>query len=193
VGDHIIDTNVLLVASAQDAEQGGDSHFKDSDVPAEQKQKVLKWLIDFRDDHERTLVLDRSFKIWDEYHNKMTRGQDLGSLVVAEKLQFARFVDISFDENDHACLPADLEKVVHDRADRKLVAVALTDASQGCQNNIVNACDCDWYDWEVALNQAGVVVLQLIEDWSRPACKKKRKQKNMTAGQRPAQSQKKTS
>src|ERR1017187_10632852 len=41
MGDHIIDTNVLLVASARHP----GSPFKDSEVPAEQQQVVLNWLM----------------------------------------------------------------------------------------------------------------------------------------------------
>lgn len=141
------------------------SPFSDSDVPVEQQLSVLNWLMEFRKDGQRQMVLDQSFKIWDEYHNQMTIGQDIGSLIVAEKLQFARFVDIAYDKNGHGCLPAGLEKVVHDRADRKFVAVALGDASQGGQSSIVNASDTDWYGWEEALKQAGVVVEHVIDDW----------------------------
>ena len=60
--DCIIDTNVLLVASACDP----GSHFDDSGhVPAEQQVIVLDWLLAFRMDVQRKLVLDQCFKIWD--------------------------------------------------------------------------------------------------------------------------------
>jgi len=173
VADHIIDTNVLLVASAQHP----GSPFKDTDVPVEQKEKVFKWLMEFRKDGQRKMVLDQSFKIWEEYHNKMTRGQDIGSLVVTEKLQLslARFVDIPYDKDGHGCLPTKLEQVVHDLADRKLVAVALEDVAQGLQSRIVNASDGDWYDWEHALDEAGVVVEQVIDEWCRAKWEEKQK------------------
>lgn len=121
------------------------------------------------------MVLDQSFKIWDEYHNKMARGQDLGSLVVAEKLQSARFVEISYDRDGHGCLPEELEKVVHDRADRKLVAVVLCYLAEGGQCNIVNACDTDWYNWQEVLGTAGVIVKQLIDGWCRAKWAEKHK------------------
>jgi hypothetical protein len=159
VGDYIIDTNVLLVASAQHP----DSPFKDSNVPVEQAMIVLDWLMAFRADTQRKLVLDHRFKIWDEYHNQMTRGQDIGSLVATEKLQFARFVDIEFDENGHGCLPAELEKVVHDLSDRKFVAVALRDISQGEKSTIINAVDTDWCGWEKALKRAAINLKHLFE------------------------------
>ncbi len=161
MADHIIDTNVLLVASARHP----DSPFKDSQVPAEQQQIVLDWLMAFRTDRQRMVVLDLSFKIWDEYHHQMVRGQDIGSLVIAEKLQLSlvRFVDIAYDQHGVGCLPPDLEKVVHDRSDRKFVAAALIDLSTGDRSTIVNAVDTDWCDWEEALKRHGIAVTHLID------------------------------
>ena len=160
MGDHIIDTNVLLVASARDP----NSPFADcNQATPQQQQIVLDWLMAFRTDRQRQVVIDQPFKIWEEYHNKMT-GQDIGLMVVMEKLQFARFVDIAFDDNGHACLPADLEEVVHDRSDRKFVAAAL---SAGGQSTIVNAVDTDWCDWQKALERHGIVVTHLIEGLRR--------------------------
>ncbi len=172
MGDHIIDTNVLLVASAQHP----GSPFKDSQVPAEQQQVVLDWLIAFRKDHRRKVVLDQFFKIWEEYNNKIT-GQDIGLLVVAEKLQSSllRTVDIAYDEHGHGCLPPELEEVVHDRSDRKFVAVAWIDRSQGGESTIVNAVDSDWADWEESLKPFGITVRHLIDalyrDWLRKRAK----------------------
>lgn len=156
MGDYIIDTNVLLVASARDP----DSPFGNcNQATLRQQQDVLDWLMAFRADGQRNVVLDQFFKIWEEYNNKMT-GQDIGLMIVTEKLQFARFVDIEFDENGHACLPADLEEVVHDRSDRKFVASAL---SAGGQSTIVNAVDTDWCDWQKPLLRHGIVVMHLIK------------------------------
>jgi len=160
VGDCIIDTNVLLVASAKDP----NSPFSNCDhVPPEQQVIVLDWLMEFRKDGQSKLVLDQSFKIWDEYHNQMTRGQDIGSLVVAEKLQSARFVDVEFDKHGHGCLPRELEEIIHDPSDRKFVATALSDFTSGSQSKIINAVDSDWCKWEKALKSAGIVVEHLID------------------------------
>ena len=159
MGDHIIDTNVLLVASAQHP----GSPFKDSHVPAGQQQVVLDWLMAFRNDRQRWVVLDGLWKIWEEYNHKMT-GQDIGLLVVTEKLQsLVRFVDVAYDRHGHGCLPPELEKVVHDPSDRKFVAAALADLSGGGQSTIINAVDTDWCDWEDALKRYGVTVTHLID------------------------------
>jgi hypothetical protein len=163
VDDYIIDTNVLLVASASDP----NSRFQDCDhISPEQQEIVLNWLMEFRKDKQRKVVLDHAFKIWDEYHNKMVRGQDLGSLVVAEKLQSAlvRVIEIAYNEDGHGCLPPELEKVIHDRSDRKFVAVALLDISLGNKSTIINAVDTDWCEWEKALNVVGINVKHIIDD-----------------------------
>jgi len=186
--DHVIDTNVLVVASAAHP----DSPFKDSDVPDSQMAIVLAWLMAFWKDSRRNLVLDSQGKILKEYRGKLRKGRDIGLMVVAEKLLFARFHEIDYDANDVGCLPPELEMVVHDRNDRKLVAVALTDLAQGLQSSIINASDGDWYDWEKALKQADVVVEQLIEDWSRPQWEAKQKKKSKPkTGLRPARTRKK--
>lgn len=143
----------------------------------------------FRKDDERKIVLDESLKIWDEYHNQMIRGQDIGSLIAAEKLQFARFVQIAFDRNGHGVLPDELEDI--DRSDRNFVALALKDLADGGSSKIVNACDRGWYNCEEALEEAGVIVLQLVEDWSRQEWKEKRKQQSQPVVRRPVRTRKK--
>jgi thioester reductase-like protein len=161
VGDCIIDTNVLLVASAQHP----GSPFEDSDVPERHMQIVLDWLMAFHRNSQCSIVLDHLWKIWEEYHHKMT-GQDIGLMVMTEKLQSAsaRFVDVEYDKNNHGRLPRDLENVIHDRSDRKFVATALSDLMNGSQSTIINAIDSDWCDWEKALERAGITVKHLIED-----------------------------
>ena len=152
MGDCIIDTNVLLVASA-----------KSDHVPVEQQEIVLDWLMTFRKNGQCKIVLDHFWKIWEEYNHKMT-GQDIGLMVVTEKLQqSARFVEVEYDKHGHGCLPRELEKVVHDRSDRKFVAAAISDLTNGSQSKIINAVDSDWCDWEMALNRAGIVVEHLID------------------------------
>ena len=66
-------------------------------------------------------------------------------------------------ERGVGCLPSDLEKVVHDRSDRKFVAAALIDIATGGRSTIVNAVDTDWCDWQEALKHHGIVVTHLIE------------------------------
>ena len=151
MADCIIDTNVLLVASG-----------KCDHVSPDQQLTVIEWLDAFRKDVQRKVVLDSYFKhgIWEEYNHKMT-GQDYGLQVIAEKLQFARFVEIDFDVHGHGLLSDDLEKV--DPSDRKFVAVALMDKAQGGSSLIVNAIDSDWEKCKGELDSVGIHVEQILD------------------------------
>jgi len=95
--------------------------------------------------------------------------QDFGHLVIREKIQSARWYAIELDRNGDASLPAELNAIVHDRSDRKFVAVALADDGQ---SSIVNACDTDWLGWEEGLQAAGIEVEQLLGEW----CEEKRRE-----------------
>lgn len=159
-GDHVLDTNVLLVASASDPA----SPFNDSaHVPLAEQRTVLKWLSEFRKDRSRHLVLDSQREIMREY-KKQLRKDDYGYQLFIEKLQTARFHPIELDETGSARLPEPLQTEVKDRSDRKFVAVALADAGE---SSLVNACDTDWYDCEATLMQAGINVEQIIDGWCR--------------------------
>ena len=172
--DCIIDTNVLLVASA-----------KCDHVSPDQQLTVIDWLDAFRKDVQRKAVLDPYLEhgIWEEYNNKMT-GQDYGLQVIAEKLQFARFLDIEFDAHGHGVLSDDLEKV--DPSDRKFVAVALKDISQGGSSLIVNAIDSDWEKCKGVLESVGIVVEQLIDGF----CDDKRKSETKSQTKRSSKTKK---
>jgi len=159
-GDHVLDTNVLLLASAGDPT----SAFKDSPhVPPAEQRTVLEWLREFRRDSSRHLVLDSQKEVMREYKRKLGKN-DYGYQVFIEKLQTARFHRIELDDGGAARLPKPLQAEVKDRSDRKFVAVVLADEGE---SSLVNACDTDWYDCEAALMQAGVNVEQLIGDWCR--------------------------
>ena len=169
LGDHVLDTNVLLVASASDPA----SPFKDSEhVPPAEQRVVLQWLNAFYKDSSRQLVLDEQQTLIREYRKKLTKN-DFGYKVILEKWQTARarVHSIELDEAQDARLPEPLQKHVKDRADRKFVAVALKDKGR---STIVNACDTDWYDCEEALLQEGIVLTQLIDSW----CKAKHTEKS---------------
>lgn len=155
--DHVVDTNVLLVASAAHPS----SPFDDSHVPFEQQLQVLDWLMTFNDDDSRRLVLDDEGAILSEYRHKLNE-QDVGFQVIREKIQGHRRAMITMDEAGHAVVPADLQ--VCDPSDRKFLAAALTDAAG---ISIVNATDSDWVKIEAALKAAGVVVDNVIESWLR--------------------------
>jgi hypothetical protein len=157
MADCIIDTNVLLVASAAHPY----SPFDDTHVAAMERQIVFDWLAAFRND-DRCLVLDRMFKIYEEYQNQMT-GQVYGLQVIHEKMQTAfRQVDIHYLADCMAEVPAEFDAL--DRSDRKFLAVALADEGH---STVVNATDTDWFAIEEECDAHAVVVEQLIEAWLR--------------------------
>lgn len=162
MADFVIDTNVLLCASA--ADEG--SPFDDADhVPQGERLVVLDWLASFHADGERIAVLDEDFGIFDEYRHKLT-DQDYGLQVMKEKLATAHFVPVEYDENGHGRVPAELEPL--DKSDRKLAAAAIADAIlyEG-RCTIANAADTDWYEVEGALAAHAVDVQQVIPAYCR--------------------------
>src|SRR5687768_17576738 len=138
MSDHVVDTNVLLVASAAHPY----SPFGDSHVPVEEQQLVFEWLAAFRDDSDRQIVLDNLFRIYEEYRNKLT-DQDYGLQVIHEKMQTFRSVLLEWDGAGAAIVPVVFASF--DASDRKLLAAALTDPASIC---IVNAADSDWLQIE---------------------------------------------
>jgi|SRR5690606_14385957 len=157
MGDHVVDTNVLLVASALDPA----SPFHDTHVPVAEQETVFEWLAAFRADDGRRLVMDDRFGIYDEYRNQLT-DQDYGLLAIHAKLDAVRLAAVSWDEHGYAVVPEALEAT--DPSDRKFVAAALTDTAT---ISIVNATDSDWVEIEKALDAAGVSVIHVIEPWLR--------------------------
>jgi len=158
MADCVVDTNVLLVASAAHPY----SPFDDCDIAPAGRQAVLDWVMAFRRAARRKLVLDEVFKIYEEYRNKMT-DQDLGLQVVHEKMQQAlRQVRIEYDRNGYAQVPPAFRSF--DPSDRKFLAALLHDVS-GIR--LVNATDTDWLEIEDELAAAGATVEHILQDWLR--------------------------
>lgn len=153
---YVLDTNVVACASTFDPRSGfsGTDH-----VPVDELETVFEWLSEFRRDDEAGLVLDTEREIWREYTDALST-QDFGRLVVREKWSDARFHAIVV-EDGAAVLPDELADIIDDRDDRKFVAVAIEEDG----GQIVNATDPGWCDWQSDLEDEGVEVLQLIEEW----------------------------
>jgi len=174
IDKHVVDTNVLLVASAGD--EG--SPFPADATPVEKAElrlKVLEWLEKLEKSPKRKVVLDLDRLILDEYENKLSY-QDYGLLMILHKRDYGQTVDVLFevDNDGHAILPPTLQSKVHDAADRKMVAAALEVGGREAGCRIVNACDTDWYDWEQSLLDAGIEVQQLLDEWCRNLWKDKK-------------------
>lgn len=164
----VVDTNVLIVASAAD----DGSPFRPDATPVQEaalRQEVLRWLQAFEEDSGRSVVLDWDWHICGEYQNKLNPEQDYGWLAVMAKRDRNEvvWVGIEVDAHRHAKLPGDLHKAVCDKDDRKMVAAVLAAKLEGHDSKLVNACDTDWLDCEQALVDAGVGVQHLLNEWLR--------------------------
>jgi hypothetical protein len=162
---YVVDTNVLIAASAADPKNPLDIDATPQD-PALRK-KVWEWLDRFTNSDSR-LVLDWGNKIYEEYGRKLGFN-DFGTQVVLQKFSSCAYdyVQVEYDANGEGKLPLTLMPVIHDGADRKMVAAALAshaDFGEGC---VAFAGDTDWHDWEVALAEHDVVLEPIIEAWSR--------------------------
>jgi hypothetical protein len=162
---YVVDTNVLIAASAANS-----GHPKDIDAtppyPA-LRLVVWSWLSDFQESTSR-LVLDLAGNIYSEYSRKLGFN-DFGIQVVIQKWSTAAVdnVDVRYDQNGHGVLPDSLGPIIHDDADKKMVAAALAAHGQFGEGCIAFAGDTDWHDWESALRQRHLVLEPIIEQWSR--------------------------
>lgn len=162
---YVVDTNVLIAASAADP-----VHPKDiGATPTDPQLRIQVWLwLDAFQQSESRLVLDLAGKIYEEYNNKLGFN-DFGIQVVMHKWSTAAVddVSVSYDENGEGVLPHPLDKIVHDAADKKMVAAALASYIEFGEGCIAFAGDTDWHDWEGALRASQVQLEPIIEAWSR--------------------------
>jgi len=161
----LVDTNVLIVASAADA----GSPFHAEATPVEEtalREQVLDWLEAFETDPARHAVLDVDWLVCGEYRHKLTE-QDYGWLAMMHKMDRGEvvWVDLLLDRNGNAVLPPELAAAVTDLADRKMVAAALAALDAGHPCRLVNASDTDWIDCESALHAVGLEVEHLLPAW----------------------------
>lgn len=177
---YVIDTNVFIAASSLNL-SSLTAVCAMPDDPA-LRQRVWQWLEDFRRSSSR-MVIDSTWMIDEEYRRHLCHG-DFGMLVYLEKLDTAccDMVDISCDSDGYAILDEELQRVVHDRADRKMVAVALEAYALTSSCAIAFAADSDWHGWQDTLEARGVELEAVIEVWSRAKyeeknAKKERKQR----------------
>ena len=161
----MVDTNVLIAASAGDPVSPSDIDATPADPAL--RAKVWKWLQRFESSDAR-LVLDRGGKIWHEYQRKLGFN-DYGIQVVQHKWSTAAVddVDVPYDPDGNGVLPADLTSVVHDLSDRKLVGAALAAHEAFGETAIAFAADSDWFDWITALQETGLQMEPVLEDWRR--------------------------
>ena len=164
----VLDTNVLIVASAGDPS----SPFPASGSAVEEpvlQHMVLNWLDDFVNDAARLLVLDSTWMLMGEYQNKLG-SQDFGLMALLTKMdrQEVVWVMLEADVDGNAVLPGKIAEAVPDLADRKIVAAVLAAQARGHSCRLVNASDTDWLDNQYALWEQGIVLEHLLEhEWLR--------------------------
>lgn len=162
---YVVDTNVLIAATAAHPTTVRVVDAAPDDV---ELRKVIKdWLEEFESCDVR-MLMDRGLKILDEYYGALDHN-DYGRQVVLSKFSTAAvdFLEIEYDENGDGALPKALEDVVHDRADRKMIATALEAHNLSGEGCIAFASDTDWHEWEAKLLEHNVLLEPIIEEWSR--------------------------
>ena len=173
MADHVVDTNVLKVASHADPASGWK---KSEHVPPSQRRVVLNWLRAFAADAERRMVLDRKNGIRIEYRGerippseRMTP-QDYGLQVYHRKLTMGQvaFVEVAY-ERDSTDNPAIVAETLasFDNSDKKMIAAHLRHKEDGYACTIVNSCDTDWHEHEEMLKAHEVEVHHLMDTWCR--------------------------
>ncbi len=162
---YVVDTNVLIAASAADPVYPKDIDATPHDPTM--RLKVWEWLDEFSSGTSR-MVLDSGNRIYEEYCNKLGFN-DFGIQVVMNKWSTSAvdYVDVIYDSCGDGIVPEELEPIIHDKADRKMIAAALETKrifGEGC---IAFAGDTDWHEWEKELAQSGLILEPVIEEWSR--------------------------
>jgi hypothetical protein len=161
---YVVDTNVLIAASAIDA----DSPVAQDATPSDPalRLKVWRWMERFRESNSH-LVLDGQGGIEEEYSHKLGFN-DFGRQVVIYKHSTSAvdLVEVLYDGNGDGILNEPLQTLVHDRADRKMVAAAIDALVKHGECAIAFAGDSDWHGWEGGLRAAGLELKPIIPEWS---------------------------
>jgi len=168
---YVVDTNVLIAASAADPVAPVDIDATPDDPGF--RLQVWQWLCDFQEGDSR-LVLDDALRIFSEYGNKLGFN-DYGIQVVMHKWSTCAVdsVQVEYDEDGNGVLPASIASIIHDLADRKMVAAALACNSSYGESCVAFAGDTDWHEWEDGLKLHNVDLEPIIESWSREKYREK--------------------
>ncbi len=145
---YVVDTNVWYVAQIG------------VDIDTECHLEALKFL-DHLDDGKTCIAVDDQHLVFGEYFGLLSQQlapYHLLTRLIRQERVLQRKIDVS---EGMAVLPNELERLVHDRNDRKFVAVSLSFSSLP---PVVNAADRDWVGWEDGLRDHGIEVIQLCPE-----------------------------
>jgi len=170
MGMYLIDTNVMLAASAAFA--GGGHAERAMPKDSAQRQAIFDWLRGFEGADDDSLVLDEGLLIQEEYEQNMPGwpAQWYGMQVLQWKMDHGLVawvpIDVSRATGEPvAVLEPPYEAAVRDPADRKWVACALSAATlYESVPPIVYAAESDWYKAEPELLPLGIRVKRLLPD-----------------------------
>jgi hypothetical protein len=165
----VVDTNVLIVASAADPS----SPFAQTGthVPIVEQEAVFRWVQALRKEPDDVVVIDMPHRlIPGEYANKLSK-DDYGRRVMMEKLSRGEceFAEVDKDVDGHGVILGDAGAKIFDLQDRKMVAAAEASGAP-----IANACDTDWcqLEQEGVLAELNVTVTHLLDAWIWPEYKR---------------------
>ena len=169
---YVVDTNVLIAASAADPTDPKIIDATPSDKAL--RKEVWEWLNRFQQSTSR-LVLDDAGEIYNEYTNKLGFN-DFGLQVVMHKWSTVAVDDVpvEYDADGHGVLVDELSSIIHDAADKKMVAAALASHDLYGVGCVAFAGDTDWHEWETDLTRYQVLLEPIIEAWSRQKYEEKK-------------------
>lgn len=155
----VVDTNVAVVAKGRGTE------------PAERKLAAVRTLLGITA-NER-LVLDATGLIFREYAGYFDYSGQPGTGDMffrwvhdnrwsGERVLAVHITPSADDPQDFAEFPRDAALAGFDRDDRKFVAAARAAPEE---TRIVEATDTDWWEFQAALNKAGVMVDFICRDY----------------------------
>ena len=171
---YVVDTNVLIAASAGDPQNP--AHIDATPEDPKLRFKVWLWLCDFQESGAH-LVLDDGGAILDEYERNLGFN-DFGLQMLMHKWSTLAVDNVPLAAYGDRLLPDSLDAVVHDQADKKMVAAALAALDRFGDACVAFAGDTDWHDWEDALKAHSIALEALIEEWSRKKHAEKKKNKH---------------
>lgn len=117
--------------------------------------------VDRLDNSKERIAVDDGYLIFSEYFRLLSQQLAPHDALIRLMAQ-GRVVEMHVKVDDEGVvLPDELAGIVHDRDDRKFVAVSLACSPPA---PIVNATDSDWVDWEECLRDHGVEVIQLCPE-----------------------------
>ena len=153
----VVDTNVWVFADRITS--------INAEIPASEADCIeacYHWLQDFVRSDDR-LVVDQAYRIINEYRNNIRKdgiSEQLLNQLESIPLERLAYIDIKYDRNGHAILPAPL--TFEDEDDRKFIAVATAVEPYA---PIYNAADPDWEKERQQLAQHGLTIHELCPDF----------------------------